>query len=65
VCTDPAHRGQGVAGRPVRAVAAGIVELGDKPLLHAPASNTNAVRLYTSLGFELRRTTMFTVLERA
>lgn len=64
VCTDPAYRGQGLAGRLTRAVAAGIVERGDKPFLHAAGSNTNAIRLYASLGFETRRTITFATLER-
>nr|WP_051735353.1 GNAT family N-acetyltransferase [Streptomyces sp. NRRL B-3229] len=37
------------------AVAAGIRERGDTPFLHAAADNTNAIRLYESLGFTLRR----------
>ncbi|MFJ5264860.1 GNAT family N-acetyltransferase [Streptomyces sp. NPDC088387] len=57
VCTDPAHRGRGLAGRLVRAVAAGIRERGDTPLLHASATNTQAIRLYESIGFTLRRRT--------
>jgi len=55
VCTDPAHRGKGLATRLIRAVAAGIRERGDTPFLHAAADNTNAIRLYESIGFELRR----------
>ncbi|MFF1719133.1 GNAT family N-acetyltransferase [Streptomyces sviceus] len=55
VCTDPAHRGRGLATRLVRAVAAGIRERGDIPFLHAAADNTNAIRLYESIGFTLRR----------
>ncbi|MBF9067067.1 GNAT family N-acetyltransferase [Streptacidiphilus fuscans] len=59
VCTDPDHRGQGLATRLVRAVAAGIRERGDTAFLHAAAANTGAIRLYESLGFTLRRTTNF------
>ena len=65
VCTDEAYRGQGLAARLVRAVAAGIVERGETPFLHALGTNVNAIRLYEALGFELRRTTSFTVLARA
>jgi ribosomal protein S18 acetylase RimI-like enzyme len=50
VCTDPAHRGQGLAGRLVRAVAARIVARGEAPFLHAAAANTNAIRLYETFG---------------
>jgi predicted GNAT family acetyltransferase len=46
-------------------VTAGIVERGERPFLHALASNENAVRLYTALGFEPRRTITFAVLEHA
>ncbi|GHB32258.1 hypothetical protein GCM10010377_23200 [Streptomyces viridiviolaceus] len=59
VCTDPDHRGRGLATRLVRAVAAGIRERGDTPFLHAAASNTHAIGLYESLGFTLRRRTTF------
>ena len=51
----PAYRGQGLATRLVRAVAAGIRARGETPFLHASADNTNAIRLYESLGFALRR----------
>ena len=54
VCTDPAHRGHGLATRLVRAVAHGIRERGEIPFLHAAAANTPAIRLYESLGFRLR-----------
>jgi ribosomal protein S18 acetylase RimI-like enzyme len=65
VCTDAAFRGQGLASRLVRAVAAGIVARGETPFLHAIGTNANAIRLYESMGFELRRTTAITVLEQA
>ncbi|MEV4056995.1 GNAT family N-acetyltransferase [Amycolatopsis sp. NPDC049688] len=54
VCTDPAFRGQGLATRLVLAVAAGIRERGETPIMHAAAGNTAAIRLYLSLGFALR-----------
>jgi ribosomal protein S18 acetylase RimI-like enzyme len=59
VCTDPAYRGQGLAGRLVRAVAAVIRSRGETPFLHASARNTNAIRLYEALGFTVRRSTTF------
>jgi ribosomal protein S18 acetylase RimI-like enzyme len=55
VCTDPEFRGQGLGTRLVLAVAAGIRARGETPMLHAAGSNTSAIRLYLSLGFELRR----------
>ncbi|GAB6897598.1 GNAT family N-acetyltransferase [Kineosporia succinea] len=59
VCTDPAYRRRGLAARLVRAVAHGIRERGDVPLLHAAGTNTAAIRLYEAMGFELRRRTTF------
>ncbi|MEV2213291.1 GNAT family N-acetyltransferase [Streptomyces sp. NPDC050997] len=55
VCTDPEHRGRGLATRLVRAVAAGIRERGDTPFLHAAENNADAIRLYESIGFAVRR----------
>jgi len=63
VCTDPDHRGQGLAARLVGAVAANIVRRGDVPFLHASARNTGAIRLYERLGFTLRRRRTFLVVE--
>jgi ribosomal protein S18 acetylase RimI-like enzyme len=62
VCTDAAHRGQGLATRLIGAVAAGIHERGDTPFLHTTTANVTAIRLYESLGFTLRRTTRFLVV---
>ncbi|MCX4459177.1 GNAT family N-acetyltransferase [Streptomyces sp. NBC_01340] len=59
VCTDPDFRGEGLASRLILAVAHGIRERGETPFLHTAASNTNAIRLYESLGFRLRRSTRF------
>jgi ribosomal protein S18 acetylase RimI-like enzyme len=59
VCTDPAYRGQGLAGRLVRAVALGIRARGDVPILHAATDNATGIRLYRRLGFTLRREILF------
>jgi ribosomal protein S18 acetylase RimI-like enzyme len=59
VCTDDAWRGHGFASRLTRAVAAAIVARGETPFLHAVAANTNAIRLYKSLGFSHRRDVLF------
>lgn len=59
VCTHPDQRGRGLATRLVRAVGHGIRERGETPLMHAAASNENAIRLYLSIGFRLRRYTTF------
>jgi ribosomal protein S18 acetylase RimI-like enzyme len=63
VCTDAAYRGQGLGTRLVHAVAHGIRERGETPFLHATADNTNAIRLYESLGFRLRRTITFQAVQ--
>ncbi|MEU7423160.1 GNAT family N-acetyltransferase [Streptomyces sp. NPDC040750] len=55
VCTDPGHRGRGLATRLMRAVAVGIRDRGETPFLHAAADNNRAVRPYESIGFAPRR----------
>jgi ribosomal protein S18 acetylase RimI-like enzyme len=55
VCTDVDYRRQGLGSRLMKAVGAGIVARGERPLLHAAASNINAIRLYEDLGFSVRR----------
>jgi GNAT superfamily N-acetyltransferase len=62
VCTDPAYRGQGLAGRLIRALVAEIRDRGELPFLHAAADNTAAIRLYEALGFTLRQHTAFRML---
>ena len=54
VCTAPTHRGQGLATKLLRAVAAGIEARGEGVFLHVVATNTGAIRLYEALGFSIR-----------
>ncbi|GAB2577638.1 hypothetical protein Aab01nite_11430 [Paractinoplanes abujensis] len=61
VCTHPAFRGQGLATSLVQAVAYGIRQRGETPFLHTSAANANAIRLYESIGFRLRKRTTFAV----
>ncbi|HEY0616528.1 MAG TPA: GNAT family N-acetyltransferase [Kribbella sp.] len=63
VCTDPAYRGQGLATRLIRAIAAGIQRTGDRPFLHASATNTTAIRLYESLGFTVSNQMKVTLIQ--
>ncbi|SDJ04226.1 Predicted acetyltransferase, GNAT family [Frankineae bacterium MT45] len=63
VCTDADHRGAGLATRLVLSVAAGIQERGETPFMHASARNHNAIRLYESLGFRLRRRITFVAVQ--
>ncbi|WP_396022574.1 GNAT family N-acetyltransferase [Cellulomonas palmilytica] len=62
VCTDAAHRGQGLATRLVLDVAHHVHERGDRALMHAAESNTGAIAIYERLGFRLRRRTTFGVV---
>jgi GNAT superfamily N-acetyltransferase len=62
VCTDPAHRGQGLATSLVRALVLNIRTRGEQALLHASATNTPAIRLYRSMGFRLRARPLLRVL---
>ena len=63
VATDPDHRRQGLAGLLIAAVARGIEARGEIPFLHAATGNTTAIRLYEALGFSVRRTVQFSVVE--
>lgn len=60
VATDEAYRRQGLASRLVLDVAFHIQERGGRALMHAAATNVNAIAGYEKLGFELRRRTTFT-----
>ncbi|WP_067823714.1 GNAT family N-acetyltransferase [Nocardia inohanensis] len=63
VCTDAEFRGRGLASRLIRAVGAGIRERGETPFLHALARNTNAISLYETLGFTLRKRSILTIVQ--
>jgi ribosomal protein S18 acetylase RimI-like enzyme len=65
VCTDTAHRAQGLGARLVQTVVAGIRARGEEPFLHVAADNTGAIALYERLGFELRRTTTVRIVRTA
>jgi len=55
VCTDVEARGRGIAGSLVDQVVAGILARGERPFLHATVENVDAIRLYRSLGFTVRK----------
>jgi len=65
VCTHPEFRGRGFARRLSTAVAVSIESRGEQPFLHAWKTNTAAISLYESLGFELRSEVDVAVIERA
>ena len=62
VCTDPGHRGRGLAGALMSIVAERIGARGETPFLHSYADNAVAIGLYESLGFRFRATIHLTVL---
>jgi ribosomal protein S18 acetylase RimI-like enzyme len=65
VCTAPGHRGHGLATRLVSTLAADIQERSEHVFLHVLTDNTNAIRLYTELGFRVGRRRTISVLTRA
>ena len=64
VCTHPDFRGRGLARRLSAAVTANIQRHGEQPFLHAWTTNTAAVALYESLGFEVRSEVNIAMLRR-
>jgi GNAT superfamily N-acetyltransferase len=62
ICTDPGHRGQGLAARLTLAVAHDIQARGETPFLATLAGNAAAIRVYERLGFEFRRDVDFTAV---
>lgn len=63
VCTHPDFRGKGLARRLSAAVTTAIQERGEIAFLHAWSTNTPAIALYQSLGFDLRSEVNVAVLE--
>lgn len=55
VCTTPECRGKGLGGALTLAIVEHIRAKGDEAFLHVKNDNTNALRLYLSLGFTVRR----------
>jgi predicted GNAT family acetyltransferase len=64
VCTHPDFRGCGLARRLSAAVTAHIQRRGEQPFLHAWATNTAAIALYESLGFQVRTAVNIAALRR-
>lgn len=62
VCTDPAHRGRGLATELVEALIARIDSRSERAFLHVLATNTGAIRLYQQLGFRVRQTATIAVV---
>jgi ribosomal protein S18 acetylase RimI-like enzyme len=62
ICTDPDHRGRGLAVRLIGAVAAVIEGRGDRVYLHVVEQNTGAIRVYERAGFVTRRRASIDIL---
>jgi ribosomal protein S18 acetylase RimI-like enzyme len=62
VCTHPEFRGRGYAQLLVAAVARAIHEHGETPFLTSYTHNANAIRVYESVGFVVRRTLHLAVI---
>lgn len=65
VCTHPDFRGKGYGSFLMSTVAARISARGETPFLHVYSSNTNAIRLYETLGYAHRAEISVTVIRRA
>lgn len=63
VCTHPGFRGRGYAGALMRVVTQRILERGEQAFLHAYAAHAATIVLYEALGFRVRTTVTYTVLE--
>jgi ribosomal protein S18 acetylase RimI-like enzyme len=65
VCTHPDYRSRGYGAALLTTVGQRILDEGKTPFLHAYASNTGAIALYRSLGFEHRRDVTHAVWKRS
>jgi ribosomal protein S18 acetylase RimI-like enzyme len=63
VCTYPEARGKGYARRLMNRVMRDMAEHAQTPFLHCWSSNTSAIALYKTLGFEVSRELIVSVLE--
>jgi ribosomal protein S18 acetylase RimI-like enzyme len=65
VVTHPAHTGKGYAKQLVAHTANRIFDQDKTPFLHVTETNAGAVKLYTDLGFQLRRKISFWSLHKS
>ncbi len=64
VCTHPDARGRGYANQLLATVRNAILRRCKTPFLHVLSENDSAIRVYNALGFALRRSLHFAVLQR-
>ncbi len=63
VCTHPDNRGLGYAGALMRVATQRILERGELAFLHVYAAHSATIALYETLGFRVRTTVTYTVLD--
>jgi ribosomal protein S18 acetylase RimI-like enzyme len=63
VCTDLGFRGRGLARLVVARLIEEIRSAGEVPILHVAETNTGAIHLYESMGFDTLRQVHFVALE--
>jgi ribosomal protein S18 acetylase RimI-like enzyme len=64
VCTHPDFAGQGLGTGLSAHVTRAILDLGERPFLHAWSDNRGAIALYERLGYHVRRELAVTIVER-
>ncbi len=64
VCVDVSVRGEGLGAVVTVAAAHAIAARGDRPILHVRQGNEGAGRLYSRIGFVVRRPVVVAVLRR-
>lgn len=64
VCTHPDFTGKGLARQLVLHQIKRITENNETPFLHVKGENLNAIKLYQSIGFEIRTKIFFHILKK-
>jgi len=64
VCTHPDHRGKGYAKALMLHVMKIILDNSFTPFLHVLTSNVNAIQLYESIGFRIRKKLFIDIVQR-
>jgi ribosomal protein S18 acetylase RimI-like enzyme len=64
VCTHPEHSGNGYGSQLILHVANHIIQQGCTPFLHVRPNNLNAISLYQTLGFTVRREMNLDIIQK-
>jgi ribosomal protein S18 acetylase RimI-like enzyme len=62
VCTDPGHRGRGLAARLIGTLVCGVHRRQERAFLSVLNTNTSAIALYERLGFIIRTSRTLSVM---